>query len=71
MLAGFVSDHAVRQVDGETVRLVLSDPRELLSVGTFPLAYRQSACNHMPDGALRSMGAADGFVSVQERGRIA
>jgi hypothetical protein len=47
----------------------LSDPREVLSAGTFPLAYRQGGCNHMPDGALRSMGSADGFVSVQERGR--
>jgi hypothetical protein len=47
----------------------LADPRELLSAATFPLAYRQGRCDHMPDGALMTMGPADGFVSIQERGR--
>jgi hypothetical protein len=47
----------------------LLDPRELLSAGTFPLHYRKGGCNHMPVGALRAMGPADGFVSIQERGR--
>jgi hypothetical protein len=58
------------QLSAESLTPNLSDPRELLSAGTFPLAYREGTCNHMPDGSLRSMGAADGFVSVEERGRI-
>jgi hypothetical protein len=53
---------------GESLTPGLLDPRELLSAATFPLAYRQGRCNHMPDGALKTMGPADGFVSVQERG---
>jgi hypothetical protein len=47
----------------------LGDPREVLSVGTFPLRYRAGACSHMPAGALATMGPADGFVTIQERGR--
>jgi hypothetical protein len=46
----------------------LLDPRELLSAGTFPLRYRKGSCSHMPTGALKRMGPADGFVSIQERG---
>lgn len=56
-------------LSAESLTPNLSDPRELLSAGTFPLAYRQGRCNHMPDGALMAMGPADGFVSLQERGR--
>jgi hypothetical protein len=59
------------KLSAESLTPGLTDPRELLSAATFPLAYRQGSCSHMPDGALRSMGPADGFVSVQERGRIA
>jgi hypothetical protein len=53
----------------ESLTPALSDPREILSAGTFPLAYRPSACNHMPTGALRAIGPGDGFVTVEERGR--
>jgi len=52
----------------ESLTPELLDPRERLSAATFPLVYRHGACNHMPDGALREMGPADGFVTVQERG---
>jgi len=52
----------------ESLTPELLDPRELMSAATFPLAYRRGRCNHMPDGALRAMGPADGFVTVQERG---
>jgi hypothetical protein len=56
------------QLSAESLTPYLADPRELLSAATFPLAYRHGRCNHMPDGALRALGPADGFVSVQERG---
>jgi hypothetical protein len=46
----------------------LGDPRELLSAGTFPLRFREGPCSHLPIGALRTMGPADGFVTVLERG---
>ena len=56
------------RLSAESLTPQLLDPRELLSAATFPLAYRHGACNHMPDGALTTMGPTDGFVSVQERG---
>jgi hypothetical protein len=56
------------QLSAESLTPDLLDPRELMSAATFPLAFRQGRCNHMPDGALRTMGPADGFVSLQERG---
>jgi hypothetical protein len=46
----------------------LLDPREVLSVGTFPLRYRETGCNHMPSSALRDLGPADALVTIQERG---
>jgi hypothetical protein len=56
------------QLSGESLTPDLLDPRELFAAATFPLAYRQGRCNHMPDGALETMGPTDGFVAVQERG---
>jgi hypothetical protein len=47
----------------------LSEPRERLSAGTFPLRFREGPCNHMPVGALRSIGPRDGFLTILERGR--
>ena len=47
----------------------LADPREVLSVGTFPLRYREAKCAQYPTGALEAMGPSDAFVTVQERGR--
>jgi hypothetical protein len=46
----------------------LFDPREVLSVGTFPLRYRQMGCNHMPSSALADLGPRDAFLTLQERG---
>jgi hypothetical protein len=46
----------------------LTDPREILSLGTFPLRYRRSECAHVPTSALEDMTAADVFVTIQERG---
>jgi hypothetical protein len=59
------------QLSAENLTPKLTDPRELLSAGTFPLRARQSSCNHVPAGALEAMAPGDGFVTVQERGRDA
>jgi hypothetical protein len=56
------------QLAPESLTPSLLDPRELFSAATFPLAYRRGPCDHMPTGALKTMGPADAFVSVQERG---
>lgn len=47
----------------------LTDPREVLAVGTFPLRYRRTACAHMPGSALEDLGPRDAFVTLMERGR--
>jgi hypothetical protein len=57
------------QLSAETLTPRLTEPREVLSAGTFPLRFRESSCNHVPSGALAAMGPRDGFVTVQERGR--
>jgi hypothetical protein len=46
----------------------LEDPREVLSLGTFPLRYRATGCAHMPSSALEDIGPGDAFVTLQERG---
>jgi hypothetical protein len=46
----------------------LQDPREVLSVGTFPLRYRAETCAHMPSSALIDLGPRDALVTLQERG---
>src|SRR4051794_23332417 len=46
----------------------LVDPRERLSVGTFPLRYRATGCAHMPSSALADLGPRDAFLTLQERG---
>jgi hypothetical protein len=48
----------------------LTDPREVLAVGTFPLRpRRRESCAHMPVSALEDLGPRDAFVTLQERGR--
>jgi hypothetical protein len=47
----------------------LGDPREEMSVGTFPLRYRPSRCSQFPSGTLEGLGPGDAFVTLQERGR--
>jgi hypothetical protein len=44
-----------------------SDPRERLSVGTYPLRYRQVGCYHMPSSALLDLGPRDALVTLLER----
>jgi hypothetical protein len=46
----------------------LVDPREVLSVGTFPLRYRDTDCAHVAGSALEDMGPTDAFVTIEERG---
>jgi hypothetical protein len=45
----------------------LADPREAMSVATFPLRYRATACAHMPGSALADLGPKDAFVTLLER----
>jgi hypothetical protein len=48
----------------------LVDPREELSVGTFPLRYRPGGpCAQFPVSALEDLGPRDAFMTIQERGR--
>ena len=46
----------------------LVDPREVLSVATFALRYRRTACAHVAGSALEDLGPAGAFVTLQERG---
>jgi hypothetical protein len=55
-----------QRADGQLVRL--EDPREVLSVGTFPLRYREVDCPHMPSSALEDLGPDDALVTLLERG---
>lgn len=48
----------------------LVDPREVLSVGTYPLQYRADGpCSQFPVSALQDLGPRDAFLTIQERGR--
>jgi hypothetical protein len=49
-----------------TPRLV--DPREEMSVATFPLRYRRTACAHVAGSALEALGRGGAFVTLEERG---
>ena len=51
----------------QTLTPHLSDPHEVFSVATFPLAYKQGRCNHQPDGAAARMTSRDALVTLQER----
>jgi hypothetical protein len=46
----------------------LLDPREEVSVGTFPLSYEPGACAQFPSGTLERLGPQDAFITLQERG---
>jgi hypothetical protein len=46
----------------------LVDPREVLSVATFPLRYRSTRCAHVAGSALEDLGPTDAFVTILERG---
>jgi hypothetical protein len=46
----------------------LADPRERLTVATFPLSARRNRCAQFP-AALSDVGPRDAFVTVQEQSR--
>jgi hypothetical protein len=46
----------------------ITDPREVLAVGTFPLHHRPTGCNHLPTSALEDLGPRDALVILLERG---
>jgi hypothetical protein len=46
----------------------LTDPREVLAVGTYPLRFRETECAHMPGSALQDMGPSDALITIMERG---
>src|SRR3954467_15513451 len=46
----------------------LLDPREVVSVATFPLRYRPTRCGHIAGSALEDLGPRDAFVTIHERG---
>src|SRR3954452_5361885 len=46
-----------------------SEPREVLSVGTYPLRYRTGGCYHMPTSALRDLGPRDALITLLARRR--
>lgn len=50
---------------------VLSDPHEILSIGTYPLRPGGKACidAYLPGDALQDLGARDVFITVQESSR--
>jgi hypothetical protein len=78
--AGAASAPVTYQAHGLTVQLPdgwqhaegrltrLEDPREVLSVGTFPLHYRQVGCYQLPTSALEDLGPGDALVTLLERG---
>jgi hypothetical protein len=45
----------------------LTDPRERLTVATFPLRYRPGSCAHLPVSGLERIGAGGALVTIQER----
>lgn len=56
------------QVAGMSLTPHLVDPLEVMSVGTFPMHYREAPCSQFPVSALEDLGPADAFVTLQERG---
>ena len=45
----------------------LGDPKEILSLGTYPLRQGGDGCAHFPVNALEDLGPDGAFVSVLER----
>lgn len=56
------------QAARESLTPSLGDPREVMSVGTFPLRYRPGMCAQFPSGTLEELGPGDAFLTIQERG---
>jgi hypothetical protein len=55
------------QVAKHSLTPQLLDPKERLSIATFPLRYRAVGCNHFPSSALLDLGPRDALVTLQER----
>lgn len=51
----------------DTLTPHLSNPREIFSVGTYPLRPAGSGCAQFPVNAIADLGQGDVLVSVQER----
>ncbi len=53
---------------GSTLTPQLSDPREILSIGTYPLRPGGETCNdvYLPGNALGDLGIGDVFITIQE-----
>jgi hypothetical protein len=46
----------------------LTDPREILSLGTFALRYRPTNCEAFAGSAREDLGPRDALMTIQERG---
>jgi hypothetical protein len=46
----------------------LTEPREILSLGTFPLRHRPTNCEAFAGSAREDLGPADAFLTILERG---
>ena len=46
----------------------LSEPREILSLGTFRLRHRPTNCEAFAGSAREDLGPRDAFLTIQERG---
>lgn len=46
----------------------LTDPREVLAAGTYPLRYRPTNCDAFAGSARQDLRPADALVTIQERG---
>lgn len=52
----------------ETLTPRLGDPREILSLATFPLRAGSDRCaNHVPENALEDLGRMDALLTLMER----
>jgi hypothetical protein len=52
----------------EAVARELTEPREVLSLATFPLRYHPTDCEAFAGAARSDLGSHDAFLTVQERG---
>jgi hypothetical protein len=63
-----VSFPATWQRAERPVTPLLTEPREILSLGTFPLRHRSTNCEAFAGSAREDLGPADAFLTIQERG---
>lgn len=48
----------------------LGSPREILSIGTFPMVVGGDTCAQVPEAAMEALGPQDVLVSLQERSQV-